>query len=147
MAKLKGEGTRLQLGSGTPPTLTFADISPVVSIEGNEVTAEDVDRTDLLSTMKEFRPSSIPDPGEMSLTLLFDPQDTNHQALQDDAYSPTVRTWRLVYNNGTTTRPHDEFSGYIKSFKTTGIEQDSDLQAEISIKITGTITRGTTTIT
>jgi hypothetical protein len=42
--------------------------------------------------------------------------------------------------------PHDEFPGWVKSFKPDSLEKGKDVEADLTIRVTGIPTRGTTTI-
>lgn len=148
MARLKTEGTKLQLGDAATPTEVFTDVAQLESIEPPELSAEEVDQTELASAVRKSRPSAIPDAGEASLTVAFDPEDTQHTAIEALFRAGTNRNWRIVYNSGDNTRPHDTFPAWIKSFKVQGIDKDSgDLMADLTLRLTGLPVRGTTTLT
>jgi hypothetical protein len=146
--KRKGEKTLLMLGDGVTPTEAFTKVANVVSIDPNEVSVDDVERTNLESDVKEYRPSSTPEMGELKFTLQWDPGDTAHQALEDMVQTPsdTIPHWRVVYP-GANPRDYQQFSGYLKSFAPATIENPSDLAADVTIKVTSKITRGSVAIT
>lgn len=145
MAVLPGEGTLLQLEAATPGT--FDTIAQRVTIEGPERSVEAVETTHLDSVAKQFRPSKTPDNGELSMTIEFDPADVGHLRLETLAATTATVNWRLVFNNETNTRPHRQFPGFITSFGYGGMETESNLTADITIKVTGPLTAGNTTIT
>lgn len=147
---LTGEGTLLQIENATT-TGTYDRIGQRVSIDGPEPSVEAVEKTHLDSTLKEYRASKIPEPGEVSLTVYLDPADAIHQRLEGMVFDPPAPgaepNWRLVFNNNTNTRPHRQFAGFVTKFKYTGMQVEENLQAEMTIKVTGVITSGTTTLT
>jgi hypothetical protein len=145
MATLPGEGTLLQMGDGAG-TEVFTTIGQRVSIEGPETTVEAVEKTNLDSTMKEYRPSKVPDPGTLSMTIQYDPANVGHTSLKTRSRTPTVNNYRLVFNNETTTRPHMQFAAFVTSFNPTGMEVEENLQAEVEFQVTGAFTDGNTTI-
>jgi hypothetical protein len=95
------------------------------------------------------RPDTIPDMGEVQLEIYFDPHDsaTVHAELEELSEVPVNVNWRLVFNNGTSTRPHRQFNGHVTSFENSGMEKGSDLMASLGIAINGLITHGETTLT
>ena len=144
MSKLIGEGTLFQIESETPGT--FTTIGQRVSISGPSRSVESVDETDLDSAAVRRRPDTIPDSGEVSLEIFWDPGDATHTILEELMAVPENVNWRLVFNNRTGSRPHRAFSGHLTGFDASGMEKGSDLMASLTIAIDGEITAGTTTI-
>ncbi len=144
MADTLGEDTRLQYESATPGTYTT--IAQVTSIEGPEREREAVPKTHLGSTAKEYRGSKIPDNGEVSFVALFDPANATHEKMEELFASGDTVNWRLVFNNDTNSRPHRQFAGFLTNWKPTGMEVDSNVEMNVTIKITGDISEGTTTL-
>lgn len=146
MGKHYGEGTLLQLGDGATPTEVFTTIAHRVSLTGPNRTVEIVDETDLDSEAVEKRPDLIPDPGDLEMELFFDPENAGHEEIEDFMDAPEVRNWRLVFNNGTNSRPHRQFAAFPTAFPLSGMEKGSDLKANVTLALTGRITKGTTTL-
>jgi hypothetical protein len=140
------KGTLLQVEDTTTPG-TYITIAFRTKIDGPEIKVDSVDETHLDSAMMESRPSDFADPGEISFTVNYDPAEATHITLEDLARTPETVNWRLVYNNKTNTRPHRQFAGYVTSFKPTGFEVGSRPTADLTIKLTGPVTDGTTTLT
>jgi hypothetical protein len=138
---LPGKGTLLQL----KVTSTYYTIGQRVSIDGPDPELKMRDTTHLDSTMVTSRPA-IPDPGTISGTLLFDPNDStttvNHPVIRAKVLTPpsSPDEWKLVYADGKTTPANDVFLGYITKWKVSGIEVEGSLQAEWEIRITDTFT-------
>jgi hypothetical protein len=142
---LFGEGTLLQLGDGAT-TEVFTTIAQRVSISGPDSTVPVVDKSNLDSPAKEKRPGKIPDQGKLSLQIQFNPADTTHTTLETMCRVPVVKNWRIVFNNDTTTRPHRQLRGFVSGFSVSGMEDESNVVADLEIEISGLITNGTTTI-
>jgi hypothetical protein len=138
---LPGKGTLLQIKVSS----TYHTIGQRVSIDGPDPELKMRDTTHLDSTMVTSRPA-IPDPGTISGTLLFDPNDTTtnatHASLRAKVYTPpsTPDEFKLVYADGKTTPANDVFLGFITKFKVGGIEVEGSIQAEWEIRITDTFT-------
>lgn len=144
---LIAEGTLLQVESATVPG-TFLTIGQRMTIDPAEESADEVDRTNLDSPCVQTRGSAIPDMGEVGLHIQYDPDDPDHTRLRNlvRAAAEASVLWRIVYNTRDATRPHDEFPGWVKSFKPDSIEKGKDVEADMTIRVTGIPTRGTTTI-
>jgi hypothetical protein len=144
---LIAEGTLLQVESATTPG-TFITVGQRITIDPAEESADEVERTNLDSLCVQTRGSAIPDMGEVGLHIQYDPADADHTRLRELVRSASGApvNWRIVYNSGTTTRPHDEFPGWVKSFKPDSLEKGKDVEADLTIRVTGIPTRGTTTI-
>lgn len=130
MAELIGLGTVLARHNGT----TFQDVGQVVSVTPPGATLDDIETTDLGNTdgVKSFVPGLV-DPGELQFTVRFDPEDTGHQALQDDAYSRATRQWKVTFPSGETLT----MSGYVKGFEIQEIQPGELIEAQVTIKVTG----------
>ena len=128
-----GKGTLLQYGSGSP-TLVYTTIAQRVSIDGPEIEVGTADTTTLDSSTKTSRPT-IPDGGELSGTLFFDPQDPTHLFLYALLSSPAITPFQLIFNDvGPTTWA---FNGILTKFKPNGMEVESNLGADFTIKLNG----------
>ena len=58
----------------------------------------------------------------------------------------TTQFFRVVLNNGTATRPHYQFEGFVTNLDIDGMEIDGDPITPATIKVAGAVTKGTTTI-
>ncbi len=149
MGKLIGEGTLLQVGNGAGPPEVFTTIGQRVTIGGPNLQVEAVDQTDLDDAVVTSRPGQIPDMGELSLSIFFDPANTGHQQLETDCLTPgptTIRSYRLVFNNNTSSRPHREFKAFPTAFATNGMERNGNLGADVTLKVNTKPVSGNTTI-
>lgn len=129
--KTKSLGTLLQANiSG------FQTIGQRVSIDGPSGSNEMVDISDLDSPAVERGPT-IPDGGDVSLSIWFDPTDPYHMQLETWRASPpsTAPQFKLVFP--TTPTKSVTFNAWVSEFKPTGIESKGYLQAEVKLSVTG----------
>lgn len=114
----------------------FTTVAAVVSIDGFNATVETVESTTLGSSAKSFLPS-IPDYGEYTATIQYDPSNATHSALTDLIGTPVVASWKVILGNAAASVY--AFDGILSSFHITGIENASVVQAEITIKVTDVV--------
>ncbi len=127
MGYLPGKGTLLKLNGST--------IAQRVKLEGPDSKVGEADVTHLDSTFKEFRPT-IPEAGNISGTLLYDPADTTHQDMEALRNVPSTEAWELEFSDGSS----DAFDGFLMEWKKSGMEVEKYVEAEFKIRITGLIT-------
>lgn len=138
MATIPGEGTTLGYGSTQG---SYTNIPQLVSVSppGGEVAS--VDKTYLSSVAKEKRAGRIPDAGQFSFDIEYDPNDSTHQALYALVWTPANQWWQLVYNDGlTVTNAEIEFEGFITNWEPEDLEDESNLRVSVTVEITGVIT-------
>ncbi len=128
-----GKGTLLKATIST----VLTTIAQRVSIDGPEWTVGTAETTNLDSANKTYRPT-LPDPGKVTGTLEFDPQDPTHLFLIGCMTTPVVVVWNLVFEDADNTV--FSFSGFLTKLKPTGMEVESNLEAEFEIQLTGAIT-------
>ena len=131
-----GLGTVLKATYGTP-TPSLQPIAQRVKLDGPELTVGTAETTNLDSTVKTYRPT-IPDSGKISGTLQYDPQDTSHLALFALYTTPATNAMALAFADTSSTVFN--FTGILTKLKPTGIEVESNLEAEFEIQITGAVT-------
>lgn len=132
---LPGKGTLLQMGDGAAPE-AFTTIADRVTIGGPNMSVGSRDTTGLDDASKKYEPT-IPDGGDVSLTVFYNPNAPTHQNLTAKVIAPANVNWKLVFNDGKTTPANYVFNGHITGFHPTGIEVEGSLQAEITIKLNG----------
>ena len=75
-------------------------ITAISGVGGGEVGKRET--TVLVSTVKTYAPT-IPDPGEASFDLPFDPTDNTHRSIRDWVYAPQAFSyWKLIPSTGNT---------------------------------------------
>lgn len=128
----------------SPDGTTYTQIGNPLAIDPPERSSPDVDTTGLLSAVKTSRPGKIPVPGEITHTFQWDPADTLHTTIEGYGNSSAVVWWAIVFPIGTVgSRPARLFKGYVNKFKINSLEDEKNLEAEFTIKITTVITTGT----
>jgi hypothetical protein len=132
------QGATLAFGTASG---TYASVvNEVLSIShagGGEVGERDT--TVLTSTVRTNAPT-IPDNGEMTVELNFDPTDAIHLALRDYKDSPVVIFFKVTFNT-TGTTSSAAFAGWVKEFDGPNMEDvDSNITASVTIRVTGAVT-------
>lgn len=131
-------------GLGTLLKLTIASVLTTVanrvSLDGPSMEMGTAETTTLDSTVKTFRPTIL-DNGEISGSLYFDPQDPTHVAVKAllTASPPAAAVWNLIFADGTHLTTYS-FSGILTKLEPNGMEVESNLGADFSIKVSGAIT-------
>jgi len=132
MAKVPGKGTTLSHGIAT----VFTVIAQRASIDGPDAKVGSQKTTDLDSTVEEYRPT-LPDPGELSMSLWWDPSQATHELLTTLWTTPTIEAWKVTYANALPSVC--TFNGFLVGFKPGGMTPDGYLTAEVKIQLTGPI--------
>lgn len=134
-------GTKIAVDKTGGETPTYTEISQVLSIEGASNEVGSVETTHLGSTRKTYRPS-LPDGGETSFEIEYDPADAEHVFLRGLADAPAVRSWRIIYPTAPKATYHT-FSGFLTAFNPSAGGPEENLTASITIKVTGPIVEST----
>lgn len=138
MAGVFAHGVEVRFGSPTPNTL-IPNVANI-TLSGTDVEEIDVTTHDTSGRMRQYIAGFV-DPGELTLELNFDPNQTAHRAttggliaLRD---SGAITRWRITYP---TTPVHSvEFDGYVKSFDQQ-LPADDAMKATCTVRITGAAT-------
>jgi len=111
------------------------EIAQLRSITGPGVSFGDVDTTtmDSSSNYRTFVPG-LGDPGELTMTMIYDPASASHKILASAAQSRTTKVWTVYH--GSSTGDTDVFSAYVKGISRT-IPMDDVIQADITLHVTG----------
>lgn len=133
MPKLHGKGTKFSRETVTPGT--YADIAQVRAINGPTLSREVVDSTSQDSTGKdrEFI-AGLRDAGEVTLELLFDPDNTGHTDLRSDLSVDTLKNYRITFPDATPATC--TFAGLVTRFEPRSPHDDL-LVASVTVKISG----------
>jgi hypothetical protein len=135
MAIVVAEGTLLKVEIAS----TLTTVAQLVTMEYSGIEVVSVPTTGLATTTaKTFRPGALPDSGELTFNLFYDPADTVHANILTNTKAPAVRNWSVTYTD--TGGAVDTFAGFVTSFAINGFEQESNVGATITIKITGATT-------
>jgi hypothetical protein len=131
---IEAQGTTIQIGTGATPT--WATIKEVKSFTGPGGSAAVIDVTDLSSTAKEKR-MGLHDEGQLSFTMNYLPDDTQHALLRTNRAGRVLTPFRLTF---TDTSPKIwTFNAYVTSFAVSGAV-DGVIEANVTLEITGAIT-------
>jgi Lambda phage tail tube protein, TTP len=135
MAIVPGLGTVLSysLDNG----VTYTSVAQRVTIGGPSMSNGEASTSHLDSTVESNRPTLL-DNGELSLTCWYDPGDTTHQEMFILLGAGTIVKWKLAFASGS---PHGYvFQGWVKAFAPQGMDKDSNLGFDATIRATGLIT-------
>lgn len=135
MGVFRGAGTTFARGDGASPEV-FTAVGDVVSIDGPQISKDEIEVTALDSAAKEFI-GALDDPGELTLQLNWNPQDAGHVALRQDAEGSTVRNYRIVWNDVSSTQV--TFAGEVMEFSL-NTEPNDAVKGSVRVKISGSLT-------
>ena len=136
MAKHVVTGSVLKRGDGASPEV-FTTVPQVAGISGiGGGTAREIDVTDLASTAKEFL-QGLPDNGVISMPIIWDPQDAQHQGLETDRANQTLRNWEIDFSDSPVTTA--SFAATVQSFPRSG-EPDDVWRGDLNLRVSGGIT-------
>jgi len=133
---LESQGVVFKRGDGATPIEVFTAVGEVTSFSGPGGSASVIDVTSLASTRKEKR-MGLPDEGQLTIELNFDPTDTAQMGLKADRAARVLRNFELVLTDASTTTL--SFSGYVLNFSISG-KVDDKITASCTIEITGEVT-------
>ena len=126
-----GQGTYVTFGTALH-TATGYKIS---GVNHGGITRAVADATHMLSSAKEFVASSIYDPGELSVEVLFDPSVKPTADLANVATNQVVNVYWA--NGGTATSLWSAF-GYASGFEA-GAQMEDMMSGTLTIKLSGTL--------
>jgi hypothetical protein len=131
------------VGIAETNTATYALINLITTFgQAGGGTVGERDTTVLASTVHTNAPT-IPDNGEFTISLLFDPTDTVHmfvRALKDVPYTAGFNNIKVTYNDGGTPST-DVFGAWVKEFDgINGDDVDASLTADVTFRVTGAVT-------
>lgn len=135
MAKaIESQGITLQYTIGSPSNM--AGIANVVGFSGPGGAAAVIDVTNLSSTAKE-KLMGLPDEGQFTIDINFDPDDAGHIAIRGARVSRTRSEFKINFSDATPATA--TFWGYVLGFAVTGAV-DQAVKAAITIEIDGPVT-------
>jgi hypothetical protein len=128
-----GYGTTFERGSGSP--LGYDEIARVSEITPPGVSRDAVDVTHLKSAdrYKEFI-SGMRDGGEVTFTIIYNPEETTHALLEGDLADDELHPYRVKFPNDLA---HAwDFNGFITGFKPAAPMADK-VTAAVTVRISG----------
>src|ERR1700743_762370 len=128
-------GSQFQLGNGGSPTETFTTISQVTAVDFGSYKADTIDVTTADNTdgFRRFS-GTLQDPGDVSVTLLYNPNDATHAALLA-ARNAGNHNFKEVVPNFLTR----SWNGVITSWEEK-LTLDKATEVTLKIKISGPLT-------
>lgn len=130
---IESQGCVISYTVGSPTNMQA--IGNVVSFNGPGGSATVIDVTNLDSLAKEKR-MGLPDEGQFTLELNYDPDNTSHIALRNARKSRTRVEFRLALTD--TTATNLIFFGYVLGFAIQGAV-DAVVKASLTIEIDGAV--------
>ena len=112
----------------------FVEVAAIGDINGPGVTQEAIDVTTHQSTWREYI-AGLPDGGEVSFQIKYDPADASHALLRGAASDSAKHQFKVAFQSGNTAT----FDGIVTSFAITA-PVDEALVADMTVKITGPVT-------
>jgi hypothetical protein len=136
MAKaIESQGITIQISVGNSPS-SFSTIANVTGFRGPGGTASVIDVTNLSSVAKE-KLMGLPDEGQFSLDLNFDPDAASHQGLRNARAARTPCEFKINFTDAPTVTTA-VFSGYVLGFEISG-QVDQQVRASATIEIDGAV--------
>lgn len=133
---IESQGIELQRGDGATPTEAFTKIAEVQDFNGPGGEAQEIDVSSLDSTATEFL-LGLADEGTISMNGLLVPGDTAQTGLRTDRTNRTLRNFKLVLTDDSSTTL--TFAAYVKSFSISGAVNDA-AKFSCSLRISGAVT-------
>ncbi len=141
MAKYAATGTSLRYEDPGSPG-TFVAVAQVQGISGPTLSAEEIDVTthDTTGEYREFL-GGFKDGGEITFTVVFDPEAGGHPTLLGFFDTRELLTWRIVFPTDTVdaNKANMEFSGFVRDFQVDA-QVGEALTAEVTIRVSGQVT-------
>ncbi len=100
MAYKTNRKTKLQLGSGSGNSITWADIPQLRNVPALSMDEEKIEVTHHGSSNREYIPSGLTDPGDYEFEMETDRANTVHAQIYTLWKSKSVVSWRLIYPDG-----------------------------------------------
>lgn len=129
-----GLGTLLQVAATNSPP-AFSTIAEVLTISGPQLTAEDIEVTNMDSTAKEYI-SGVPDGGSINFELNWI-SSAEQQTLRDDVEGGGSKFYKVIFPTSPLTTA--AFTARCTEFSMTA-EPNSQVRASATLKISGSVT-------
>lgn len=126
-------GNGVTLSYKISPAVTFTTVGQLISVGLNPKFGE-VEVPLLGLSAKEYL-STLLESGEPTFTIAYNGTDTTYQALIAQFLSGNACAWKLLLPDG----GNFTFNAFLKEFPVEGIEQESVIEINASMRISGTI--------
>jgi predicted secreted protein len=134
---LEAQGMLIKIGNGASPQV-FSTISEIKTFSGPTGSAAVIDVTDLSSTAKEKR-MGLADEGQLSFTINYIPDNTQHTLLRTRRASREETNFKMVFTDDSPSTTWS-FSAFVTGFAVSGAV-DNVVEANVTLEITGSITQ------
>lgn len=134
---LEAQGMLIKIGNGASPQV-FTTISEIKTFSGPTGSAAVIDVTDLSSTAKEKR-MGLADEGQLSFTINYIPDNTQHALLRTQRASREETNFKMVFTDDSPSTTWS-FSAFVTGFAVSGAV-DNVVEATVTLEITGSITQ------
>ena len=134
---LEAQGMLIKIGNGASPQV-FTTISEIKTFSGPTGSAAVIDVTDLSSTAKEKR-MGLADEGQLSFTINYIPDNTQHTLLRTQRASREETDFKMVFTDDSPSTTWS-FSAFVTGFAVSGAV-DNVVEANVTLEITGSITQ------
>jgi hypothetical protein len=134
MAYIIGAGTTVARLT-TPPS-TYTTITQVKEVTPPALEMGTAEATHLTSTAREHV-ATILDPGEVSFSILWDPDDATHLDLWTTFQAKTVSGWKITIVDATATDTTITFDGLIKNFGIDTLDVEAIAMIPVTIQVSG----------
>lgn len=131
---IESQGVVIQIAVGSPTS--YQTINNVFDFSGPGGQASVIDITNLASTAREKR-MGLPDEGQFSFNIHFNPDDTSHQAIRDARKNRTACELRVTFTDTTPTTA--TFACNVLGFVVGG-SVDDVVKVAVTCEINGAVT-------
>lgn len=137
MSRQDSQGTYLKVGDGASPEV-FSTIGEIADMPPIEVSKSDRDRTGYDDTVRQHA-HGIEEPGSFTLTMYWDPDDTQQNGLITAYTGESDDNYKVVCPDSPATE--FSFSAKVMGYSTPYAGIDADLQWDVTFQLTSTITK------
>lgn len=131
---IETQGFVLGIGNGDGPPETFTPVGEVVSFNGFDGQASEIDVTHLQSGAKEFL-MGLQDFGTFTVETNYLPSDTGQDQMRAAKASRVIQNFELTFSDASTAT----FSGFVTSAPMSG-GVDAKVDGSFAIRISGDVT-------
>ncbi len=136
----QGLGTQFKLGDGGDPTEAFTELAKVAEIGELNLSRDTIESTtfDSPGGYKEYIPSLLIEPGELSLVLVWDTEEADHATMRDRITEATSRNYQITWpGSGSPAVPVTVTFPAVVTSVGTPTPIDDRVNLNVGIKVTG----------
>lgn len=135
MPAVSGFGSKFQRTTDAAPGSIYADVGLVRNISGPSISSSPIETTahDTTGGWRTFV-GGLRDGGEVTLEILYDPDNTQHLGLLTDLDDQVVRNYKVIFTDPTPKA--FTFAGIVTGYEP-GAPHDDALSLAVTVKVTG----------